>query len=362
MPRHTHLAFESELSTLRENLLLMGARVERMIVDSARALEIRDGELALATMKLDAEVNRLEVETDELCVRVLAKRQPVAADLRFITSALKLVTDLERMGDLCGNICEHVVELALVPTVPELERMPVLAEHARQLVKDALDAFVHADAERARAVVDRDRLLDAEYAALSGELREAMKRGGDTVLTYLRAQAVARALERIGDHATNVAERVVYLVSGVDIRHMGRKRDATVRTPRGVLFVCADNAAASQMAEGWARRLFRAGVRVFSAGTSPAAAVRPAAVSAMKEIGIDITRQSTKRLADVPWESIDLVVRLSAERLPQNAAGGQRVETWELPSPRVSAEDDDDAYRALRDEIGLRVRGLAADG
>jgi phosphate transport system protein len=360
MGRHTDREYEAELTQLRENLLLMGARVEQMVHQSIRALQGRDAELARATAELDREVNRLEIDTDDLCVRVLARRQPVGGDLRFVTSVLKLVTDLERMGDLCGNVCDHVVALSGVPPLAAESLLAPAGERVAEMIRDALDAFVHADPERARAVLENDRTLDAAYAALSEEILVSIEQRPETLRAALRVQAIGRALERTGDHATNVAERVVYLVSGVDIRHKGRKHVSVGTGPRGVLFVCSDNAARSQMAEGWARKLFRGGVKIFSAGASPAAALDPLAIEVMSEVGVDLARQAPKRLADVPLGDVDVVVRLSDDLLPAELRRIARVESWVL---RDEAPEDGTAkattYRELRDEIGRRVRALA---
>ena len=361
MGRHTDREYEAELTQLRENLLLMGARVEQMVHQCIRALVARDAELARATSELDREVNRLEIDTDDLCVRVLARRQPVGGDLRFVTSVLKLVTDLERMGDLCGNVCDHVVALAGVPVIAAESQLPAIGERVAEMIRDALDAFVHADAERARGVLENDRTLDAAYAALSEEVLVSIEKRPETLRAALRVQAIGRALERTGDHATNVAERVVYLVSGVDIRHKGRKQVSVGVGPRGVLFVCTDNAARSQMAEGWARKLFRGGVKIFSAGTTPMGAVDPRAIEVMNEVGVDISRQTTKRLADVPLGDVDVVVRLSDDLLPAELRRIARVESWVIRDETAAGDADaaKTAYADLRDELGRRVRALA---
>ena len=153
----TDREYDAELHKLHDQLLLMGAKVEEMIANSMRALTERDSELARRMIEYDHQINRLEVEIDDLCLRILAKRQPVASDLRLITTALKLVTDLERMGDACVNICERVVELNMEPILKPYVDLPRMAETVQAMVRDGLDAFVQADPERAREVMDRDR-------------------------------------------------------------------------------------------------------------------------------------------------------------------------------------------------------------
>jgi phosphate transport system protein len=211
--------YDVELRKLHDQLLLMGAKVEEMIANSMRALTERDSELARRMIEYDHQVNRLEVEIDDLCLRILAKRHPVASDLRLIATALKLVTDLERIGDACVNICERVVELNTEPILKPYVDLPRMAETAQAMVRDALDAFVQADPERAREVVERDRVVDAYYGQVFRELLTYMMQDPHTIEASLDLILVSRHLERIGDHATNIAEDVIFMVSAEDVRH-----------------------------------------------------------------------------------------------------------------------------------------------
>ncbi len=224
--RHTDREYEAELTRIREHLLMMGGRVEEMIANSIKALVERDTELARRTMEGDRLVNRLEVETDNLCLRVLARRQPVASDLRFLTMALKLVTDLERIGDVCVNICERAIELNEEPPLKSLADMPRMTANIQAMVHDALDAFVTGDVDKAQDVIARDRVVDAYYAQAFRELLTYMIEDARNISRAMRLQAVAKHMERIGDHATNLAEMVVFMVKGKDIRHTGRKKAA----------------------------------------------------------------------------------------------------------------------------------------
>ena len=236
-PTHTSRTYEQELRNLREKLLLMGSLVEEMIAKGARALATRDTALAQATMRIDRRINRLECEVDELAMRILATRQPVASDLRFLTTALKIVTDLERIGDLCVNICERVTELNEEPPltslasgetaepasptrtlIPDLES---LAEEATAVVHEALDALVSRDVDRARQLLTRDDGIDAHYARIFKDVLELMATDPKSVYRATRVQSIAKYLERIADHATNIAENVVYLVTGRTVKHRG---------------------------------------------------------------------------------------------------------------------------------------------
>ena len=219
--RHTDREYEAELVRLRERILLLGAKVEAAIAAGIRAVVERDSALARTTIAADREVDRLEVETDSACLHILARRQPVASDLRFITMALKLVTDLERIGDLAVNICERALELNEEPPLKPYVDLPRMAEGAQGMVREALDAFVAGDADRAKAVIERDETVDAYYAQIFRELLTYMMEDPRNIYRATRVQSVAKYLERVGDHATNLAEMVVFMVAGRDIRHGG---------------------------------------------------------------------------------------------------------------------------------------------
>lgn len=220
--QHTSRVYESELRTLRDRLLLMGGMVEDMVTKAMRALSTRDSALARSTMNMDRRINHLECEIDELSMRILAMRQPVASDLRFVTTALKIVTDLERIGDLAANICERVAELNTQPASPLDLDLGELADQATLVVHEALEALVHRDVERAIELLGRDELIDAQYTRIFERLLALMAQDSTAIYRATRIQSIAKYLERIGDHATNIAETVVFLVKGKDIRHRHR--------------------------------------------------------------------------------------------------------------------------------------------
>ncbi len=219
MPGHTDKAFEHDLRVLRDKLLAMSARVESMIAESVLSLAERDSKLGKHVIASDSEVNRLEIEVDELCRRILALRQPAASDLRLITTSLKIVTDLERCGDLAVNIAERALDLNEATAMPIYAELPRLAALAQNQVKLALDAFVRGDAAGAEQVLTGDALLDALFVKLLNELIALMMEDSKNVRRATSLVFVAKHLERIGDHAMNIAEMVVYMVKGTDIRH-----------------------------------------------------------------------------------------------------------------------------------------------
>jgi protein-tyrosine-phosphatase len=285
----------------------------------------------------------------------------VASDLRFITIALKLTTDLERIGDLGVNICERIIEINLEPPLKPYVELPLMAQTVQGMIRDALDAFVSADAQRARDVVERDRVVDAYYSQIFRALLTYMMEDTRNIYRAIRAQSIAKYLERIGDHATNLAEMVIFMAMGKDVRHLGSMGAGERRSPRGILFLCVHNSARSQMAEGLARRLLPPGVRVQSAGSEPAEEVNPHAVRVMQEIGIDISGHHPRPVSDVPWGDVDTVITLCAEESCVVPAGGMTRESWNLPDPAAVTGTDEQimaAFRNTRDELEQRITHL----
>lgn len=216
---HSSKDFETELRTLRERLCAMGGRCEQQITLAMQALSDREDEVARKVIENDVAIDRDENEIDELALQILATRQPVASDLRFICMALKFVTDLERIGDLAAGIAKRALEinhLAPLNHSPDLGR---LAGLVHKNLKSALDSFVTRDADRAQAVIMADREIDALNASQFAELLAHVATDPATVTRVLPLTSVCRYLERIGDHVKNLAEEVVYMVRAQDVRH-----------------------------------------------------------------------------------------------------------------------------------------------
>ena len=220
---HTDKVYEAELAQLRDRLLEMGGKVESAIASSVRALTERDTALAEKVIASDREVNRTEVEIDDMCRRLLALRQPAASDLRFITTALKIVTDLERMGDLAVNVAERALDLAQSPPSKPFHDLTELADLSGAQLEKALDAFVEKDVTKAEEVIAGDDMLDALYHRLFNNLLAYMMEDSRVIRRATSIMFAAKQLERFGDHATNVAEMVVYMVRGTDVRHPGSR-------------------------------------------------------------------------------------------------------------------------------------------
>ncbi len=197
----------------------MSGKAEEAIEDSMRALVERKPALASEVIARDDEIDRLEMEIDDLCLQVLALEQPVAGDLRFLATVLKIVRDVERIGDIGVNFAERVYEMLKEPELKPLVDLPIMSRSAQQMFRTSMDAFVNGDAELAQQVILDDRILDEMYEQMLRELLTYMLEDPRTISRCLKLIFIAKGLERIGDHASNIAEMVVFQIRGQDIRH-----------------------------------------------------------------------------------------------------------------------------------------------
>jgi len=219
---HISASYDADLNDLRSKILVMGGKVELMISGSVKALEDRDSDLAERIINMDHEVNGLEVSIDEKCLQLLALRQPAASDLRFITLALKIVTDLERIGDQCANLAKRVQEINQEPPLKPYIDIPRMARCAALMLKEALDAFVRGDVNLAIKVCQDDQQIDDLHVQIQRELLSYMLEDPATISRALNLTYISKYLERIADHATNIAEMVIFMVRGKDIRHTAK--------------------------------------------------------------------------------------------------------------------------------------------
>jgi phosphate transport system protein len=223
MERHH---FEEELQTLKNRLLTMGALVEERAHQAVKALINRSQEAAEQIIASDKEVNDLQIDIDDRCLRLLATQTPLASDLRLITSAMKINSDLERIGDQAVNIAENVIKLLPQPPLKPLIDIPRMAEIAQQMTRDALDSFVKRDVVLARDVLRRDDEVDNLKDQVFRELLTYMMADPGTIQRALALILISRNLERIADHATNIAEDVIFLVEAKDVRHHHMETEA----------------------------------------------------------------------------------------------------------------------------------------
>lgn len=214
--------FQDELEALQTRLLEMGGLAEELVRLAVQGLVTRDGSLIDKANQGDEPINRLHIEIDDRCFTLLALHQPMATDLRAIVASSKINTDLERVGDLAVNIAEAAKRYNNHPPVKRLVDIPQMCDIAQGMLRDSLDAFVRRDTELARRVLSEDDRLDALKTKVFRELLNYMLKDSATVEPSLDLILVSRHLERIGDHATNVAEDVIFMVSALDVRHPGQ--------------------------------------------------------------------------------------------------------------------------------------------
>jgi phosphate transport system protein len=213
----THL--QQELNQLKSEMLRMAGLVERAISNAIEALVKRDTPLAEKTIREDAQINNLELDIDERCLQLLALHQPMAADLRFITSAMRINIELERIGDLAVNIAERVVSLNQEPQLKPYIDIPEMAEITQNMLRDVLNAFVSGDVALARSVCERDDRVDGLNNQVFRELLTYMMADPKTITRAVHLLIVSRHLERIADHATNIAEGVIFMAKALVIKH-----------------------------------------------------------------------------------------------------------------------------------------------
>jgi phosphate transport system protein len=223
--------FQQDLEKLKGNLLVMATWVEEAINNAVQSLVRRDSVLSQKVYEAEDKINTMDIAINIECLNLLALRQPMAADLRFITSVMKIITDLERMGDQAVNIAERAISLNREPQIKRYIDIPRMAEIAQSMVKDVLDAFVNRDAKLARSVCERDDQVDGLNERVVKELLAYMMSDTDTISQQVQLLIVARCLERIADHATNIAEDVIFMVDGLVIKHRADTKKGIAEIP-----------------------------------------------------------------------------------------------------------------------------------
>jgi phosphate transport system protein len=217
--RHTSAEYERELQEVREGLLYIGALTERALERGAQALVERDSDLAREIVREDEQIDRLDVDLEEKCIRLLALRQPAARDLRFITTAIKITGHLERIGDMAANIAEKVLILNDLPRIKPYVDLPRMVEISRGMIRKSLDAMVQEDIELAMKVREEDAVIDQLNDQVFRELLTFMMEDPHKIQVCLYIMQISKSLERIADHAEGIADMVIYMVSGKSVRH-----------------------------------------------------------------------------------------------------------------------------------------------
>ncbi len=220
IPQHISQQFDAELDNLRKRVFTMGGLVEQQVIHAVSALVEGNADLADEVVTNDYKVNALEVEIDEECTHIIARRQPAASDLRLVIAVIKTITDLERMGDQAEKVARmgrHLADMER-PSNGYIE-IQSLGNNVQNMIHDALDAFVRMDADAAIAVAKQDLKIDQEYDGIMRQQMTFMMEDPRSIKRVLDVMWSARALERVGDHAKNICEYIIYLVKGKDVRH-----------------------------------------------------------------------------------------------------------------------------------------------
>ena len=220
---HSNGAYESELRALEAAIGRMGKQVQGLLRGSVRSVVERDSDVAIEMIAIDHTVDAMERDIDERCMHILARRHPVASDLRLVTAAMKMVTDLERIGDLGVNICERAIELNAEPPLKPYLDLPNMCAIVLAMLGGALTAFAERNASSAERVVDLDSIVDAYFAQIMRELLTYMMEDVHNVPRGIRVQAIAKHVERAGDHAANLARHTIFMIRGTDVRHGDRR-------------------------------------------------------------------------------------------------------------------------------------------
>ncbi|MCK6443258.1 phosphate signaling complex protein PhoU [Elstera cyanobacteriorum] len=241
---HIVSSFDEELRGLHKSIMQMGGLVEAQIAQSLQAMNKRDSQLASAVVANDGQVDALHHEIDEQVVRMLALRQPMASDLRTVVASLRIATDLERIGDYAANIAKRTLALNVSPTVKPAAGVLRMGKIVQSIVNDVLDAYADRNADRAAAIRERDTEVDELYTSLFRELLTYMMEDPRNITACTHVLFMSKNLERMGDHATNIAETIYYIVRGkvpAEERAKGDLSSVTAMTEKGETFVAADS-------------------------------------------------------------------------------------------------------------------------
>lgn len=356
MTEHIHERVQHDLDAIRRRLRRMSELVLKALEDAIDAVASRDRKLANSVILVDNRIDSLERHVDRLCQEFLVRHMPVAAQLRFIIAAVKVNAELERLGDYAEAIARRAVTLSTQEALPERERIFEMARLAFQMLRQAVQAFLDGDDERAMRVFELDRRVDSTNSALWTALAHPAQPESDLTIRFVLLGVLNR-IERVADRACNIAEEAIYAVRGEVLRHV-------LRHDLRVLFYDETNATRGQIAEGIARKLAPSHFLFSSAGVVPADELDPDAVKLLTRHGIDVSRHRPKSLTDVGRiEDFHVVVTLSAHsaaKLPVLPYSGIEF-NWDIADPATDGGTPDEherAYEAVYEDLHTKIEEL----
>lgn len=356
MSEHLHERVQHDLDAIRRRLRRMSELVLKGLEDAIDAVANRDRKLANSVILDDNRIDSLERHVDRLCQEFLVRHMPVAAQLRFIIAAVKVNAELERLGDYAEAIARRAVTLSTQADPPERERIFEMARLAFQMLRQAVQAFLEGDSERATRVFELDRQVDATNAEVWQTLAHPQAPESDLTIRFVLLGVLNR-IERVADRACNIAEEAIFASRGEVLRH-------ALRHDLRVLFYDDSNATASQIAEGIAQKLAPSHFLFSSAGVAPAEAIDPAVGPLMTRHGVDVGRQRPKALSDLGRiEDFHVVVTLSAQsaaKLPALPYSGIEF-NWDIADPSMASGDPAErerAYEAVYLDLHTKIEEL----
>lgn len=362
--KRTDHEYQAFLNTLADKLSLMKKMAYDLVRNSLIAYIENDPVAAAKLADVDKEIDNLELEIDALCEKILARRQPVASDLRFIISTLKQVADIERIGDLGENIAKRQAEMPKDRSITLPDSFEEMKDTLISMMEKESGLYSDGDREKFESLVNLDKKIDVFYVEIFREIIKQITHDLECTFEAMNLQSVIKTIERVGDHLTNLAEQDLYLHRGKTLKHRVLHENMSLKDMRGILFLCVQNSARSQIAEGLAKRLLPDHLKVWSAGSDPADEINPYAIQSMREIGINISKQKPKKISSIPVDEINIVINLCGEELCVDLPDIKKTEAWMLPDPEKftgSKEEIQNQVNHIRDEIKYRIENLYKD-
>ncbi len=361
--------YRSEIENVHTMLHELSEIVQENVRRALQAVVQADHQAAREVLRQENEINRLEVRLEEACLKVMTLHQPFADEMRFLVASTKVNRDLERVGDLAAAVAKRVHELEPIALAAFLAPLRALTDDIQKNLAEALRAFFYRDHRQATQIWLADDRVDVQVAAIAAGLRNAILKESGQARCYFALLAIVQYLERLADHAANIAKHVIYLVLGEIVRHRMREyREPAEGTLQRVLVVCVHNSARSQMAAAWINHLYGNRIRAESAGLQPGT-LHPLAVEVMREVGIDISGNVPRDVFDISRSGhpFAYVIRIcdgvSAEKCPPFLGVKQEL-NWDVPDPAAFSGEKEvllERFREIRDDIRRRIERWVAD-